>query len=94
MQRLYRYTELFGWTNLPIVFGLLTGRAMPPELTATVPYTSVVMIALLELLVSAGLIYASRQKQAGSPIGHKVYPATLVAYGLWLLMAVRWWGSV
>lgn len=52
--------------------------------------SSCVLMLVIMTLVSAALAYASRQKAAGTDIGHKTYPATLVAYLLFALISYRW----
>jgi hypothetical protein len=86
----YKITEWVGWANLPVIAAIVTGLLGAP---LGMPYSSAVSMALLQLLVSAALIYTSRQKQLGTDIGHKSYPATLVAYVLWVLMVLHWFGN-
>jgi hypothetical protein len=86
---MYRLTEYFGWMNA--VPGLLTLLVLPfITLPGSQPRGSWAGMLILHLVVSAALVFASRQKQSGADIGHKAYPACLVAYGLFILMAYRW----
>jgi hypothetical protein len=86
---LYQITERFGWFNClaaflglvaVITFGSLQGHSAE----------SVSMVLLLQAAVGASIVYASKQKAAGTDIGEKAYPATLTAYILFALFAYRW----
>ncbi len=46
----------------------------------------------LMALVSGALVVAGRLRSRADPLADKVLPASLVAYLLFLLMAIRWLG--
>mgnify|MGYP004002830417 CR=1 FL=1 len=71
-----------------------TGLAATPLLNLPEKITSGALIFMLALLgaVSAALIFSSQQKNEGTDIGEKAYPATIAAYILWAVMAVNWFG--
>lgn len=45
---------------------------------------------LLLMVLASAFIFCGRQIAAGRDLGHKAFPAICVAYGLWLLMLMRW----
>lgn len=88
---MYKFTEYFGWLNLLAAAIGLGGSpfiSLPEKLN---PGALVFILALMGI-VSAAIIFASRQKRAGTDIGDKAYPATLAAYLLWAVMAFNWFG--
>ena len=87
---MYWLTERFGTLLMLLAcLALIAGLAwsVPSRLTLT----GFVSVILMQFAVGAAMTYASRQKIRGTEIGHKVYPATLVAFLLWLLIFCRWW---
>lgn len=83
------WTSAFGWLNIAIAaLAIIVGTVAPTYVNASKP--GLVFTLALQLTVSAGLVFVGQQLKAGTDLGHKVYPASLVAYGLFLLMAARW----
>jgi len=81
------WTSAFGWLNILIAaLGFTLALAAPGYVDAP----GLVFTLTLQLVVSASLVFVGQQLKAGTDLGHKVYPASLVAYGLFLLMAARW----
>ncbi|CAA0102095.1 hypothetical protein [Zhongshania aliphaticivorans] len=60
------------------VKGLSYGWAQAPSLM------------IFHVLVSAAIVYATKEKMRGSDLGHKAFPASIMSYVLWLCMALRW----
>lgn len=88
---MYKLTEYFGWLNLVVMtIGLMSSPWIerPEKLNAG----ALVFILILGGLVASAIIFASRQKAAGTDIGDKAYPATLAAYILWAVTAFNWFG--
>lgn len=84
------YIILFGWLNVGLCVALsLVSLGMPVSWQAQAGQ-GLWFTLLLQLVVSAALIFSAREKRAGKLLGMKTFPATLVAYGLFLLMALRW----
>ena len=85
----YKITASFGWLN--IVFSLcgiatvLLQGSIPSYRTE-----AIMMVFLLQSVIGASIVYASKQKAAGTDIGEKAYPATLAAYVLFALFVYRW----
>jgi hypothetical protein len=79
----------FGWANLALICGMVLILGWMPD---WLPYRGegLTFTLILQLAVSLGLIFTTRQKRAGSLLGSKTFPAAIVAYGLFLLMAQRW----
>lgn len=88
---MYKLTELFGWLNL---LAAALGLAASPLITlpANLNTGALVFILVLMAIVAAAMVFASRQRAAGTDIGEKAYPATLAAYILWAVMAFNWFG--
>ena len=88
---MYKLTEIFGWLNL---LAAAIGLTASPFVTLPEPLKAGawVFILVLMAIVAAAIIFASKQKAAGSDIGEKAYPATLAAYILWAVMAFNWFG--
>lgn len=88
---MYKLTEYFGWLNL---LAAAVGLVASPfaELPEKLNPGALVFILILMGVVAAAMIFASKQKAAGSDIGDKAYPATLAAYVLWAVMAFNWFG--
>ena len=71
-------------------------------LTAALPWlkpesldtSSVVFFAVLYILASASIAYSSQAALEGKAIGHKAFPASLVAFLLVSLMVYHWWQSL
>ncbi|MDN3637236.1 hypothetical protein QWY82_00320 [Simiduia curdlanivorans] len=83
------WTAAFGWLNIAVVaLVIVLAIVAPSYINASQP--GIVFTLALQLVVSAGLVFVGQQLRAGTDLGHKVYPAALVAYGLFLLMAARW----
>ena len=47
-------------------------------------------LMILHALVSAAMVYAALEKQRGSDLGQKAFPASILSYVLWLCMVLRW----
>ena len=79
----------FGWINLATV--ALAGLLLIWQ-PHWVPFQGrgLLFTLLLQTIVSMALIFAATQKRAGNLLGTKTFPATVVAYGLFALMAMRW----
>ena len=88
---MYKLTEYFGWLNL---IAAAIGLAVSPfvELPEKLNPGALIFILVLMAIVSAALVFASRQRAAGTDIGEKAYPATVAAYVLWAVMAFNWFG--
>ena len=82
----------FGWLNIIIAVVVSSLVLVAPNWLGTMKPGLFFTLAL-QLVVSAGLVFVGQQLKAGTDLGHKVYPASLVAYGLFLLMAIRWLAS-
>jgi hypothetical protein len=90
---IYQITERFGWFNcIAALLGLAGAAIYAPLFEQTTE--SLVMLLILQLLIGTSMVYASRQKRAGTDIGEKAYPATLVAYLLLALIVWRWFYPV
>ena len=88
---MYKATQYFGWLNLvAAAIGLIASPMI--ELPEKLNPGALVFILVLMGIVSAAMIFASKQKAAGTDIGDKAYPATLAAYVLWAVMAYNWFG--
>jgi len=86
---MYKFTEYFGWLNLVSV--LLLFMAMP--FIDSPPFHekgSLLSVLVIQFAVSAAIVYASRQKQQGTDIGEKAYPASLASYVLFILIVYQW----
>lgn len=74
------------------LFAILGLAALP---WTTIPQAmdkmAVGSLLLMQLVVSASMLYCAEQKIKGSDIGHKAYPASLASYLLWLLISYRWY---
>ena len=88
---MYKLTEYFGWLNL---VAAAIGLAASPFLSLPehINTGALIFILGLQCVVSAALIFSSRQRAAGTDIGEKAYPATVAAYVLWAVMAFNWFG--
>lgn len=84
-----RFFKYFGWmlTGL-FVFLVATLPWLKPDSLDT---ASVVFFAALYALASASIAYASQAALDGKAIGHKAFPASLVAFLLVSLMVYHWW---
>lgn len=88
---MYKITEYFGWLNLiAAAIGLIASPLV--ELPEKLNPGALVFILVLMGIVSAAMVFASRQKAVGTDIGDKAYPATLGAYVLWAVMTFNWFG--
>ncbi|WP_390591843.1 hypothetical protein [Simiduia litorea] len=87
-----RWITGFGWLNI-IIAATATGLTLVAPIWLGTVKPGVFFTLALQLVVSAGLVFVGQQLKAGTDLGHKVYPASLVAYGLFLLMAARWLAS-
>ena len=82
----------FGWLNIIFATTLcITALFAPAWIDNSKP--GLFFTLGLQALVSVVLIVTGQQLKAGTDIGHKAYPASLVAYGLFILMAARWLAS-
>lgn len=88
---MYKLTEIFGWVNLVAAAAGLVATPLV-QLPQKLNPGALVFILVLMGIVSAAMIFASRQKAAGTDIGDKAYPATLAAYVLWAVLAFNWFG--
>ncbi|UTA48614.1 hypothetical protein L1F30_03495 [Simiduia sp. 21SJ11W-1] len=81
--------EYFGWCNIAMALCLAALWLVAPQ---WLPHEGrgIGFTLALQGVVSSALIFASQQRRAGTLLGTKTFPATLVAYGLFLLMAWRW----
>ena len=86
---LYKITERFGWFNCIAAFVCLVGIMMFGTKEGH-SIESVSMVLLLQAVIGASIVYSSQQKLEGTDIGDKAYPATLMAYVLFILFAYRW----
>ncbi|MBB3167279.1 hypothetical protein [Simiduia aestuariiviva] len=79
----------FGWLNLAVAASAACLWIWQPH---WLPYNGHGMgfTLILQGVVAAAMIFAVKQRQAGTLLGSKAFPATMVAYGLFLLMALRW----
>lgn len=86
----YLPLRLFAWLNLlwVLVAGLIAWLA-PAGLPELLRRDDLAFTLLLQAAVSAAILFTGHQLRAGTDLGHKALPAVLVAYGLWLLMALR-----
>lgn len=48
-------------------------------------------ILLLQAATSTAILVATRLKQQQNPLAQKALPSSLVGYGLFVLIAMRWW---
>lgn len=87
---MYKITEYFGWFNLVTAFMVLVGLPFLGHARFH-DKSAVVLILLMQGVVSAAMIYASRQKSRGSVIGDKAYPASIASYVLFALIGYRWY---
>lgn len=86
---MYKLTAFFGWINLmAATIGLSATQLL--KLPENIGSDSVIFMLALQGLISAAIIFASRQKAEGTDIGEKAYPATIAAYILWAVMAFNW----
>lgn len=81
--------QIFGWMNIAFIcviasIALFTPQDLPDS------GTGLWFTLALQGVVSLGLIYAGKQRSAGTDLGYKTYPAVLVAYALFVIMALRW----
>lgn len=84
-RRGYLPLRLFAWLNLAWVAGQATMALIAPQFRTD----GLAFTLSLQALVSAAILFTACQLRAGTDLGHKALPAVLVAYGLWLLMALR-----
>lgn len=81
----YLPLRVFGWLNVAWVVALAAGAVWAPQFRTD----GMVFTLSLQAVVSAALLFTAHQLRAGTDLGHKALPAVLVAYSLWLLMALR-----
>ncbi|MEH6649487.1 MAG: hypothetical protein V7707_05590 [Motiliproteus sp.] len=82
--------RFLGSISLACAAGLLLAMAIGlwPALTDRPGFT---FILLLQAATSAAILVATGLKQQQNPLAQKALPSSLVGYGLFILMAVRWW---
>lgn len=78
-------------------FGLLNGLLLLLAVFVPLPingheygWEQASSLLFLHGLVSAAMVYAALEKQRGSDLGHKAFPASIMSYVLWLCMVLRW----
>lgn len=80
----------FGWVNVALCIAVALAGLGGPSDWLPLQGQGLWFTLVLQLAVSGALIFAAAEKRAGNLLGIKTFPATLVAYGLFLLMASRW----
>lgn len=86
---MYHVTKFFG--GLLIVSAVGAGLMLLVVDSGTVVnLTSLVFMLLLQVSVGSFLLYASVQKEKNSAVSHKLYPSSVGAVILYLLISYRW----
>jgi len=86
------FFKYFGWI-LTGLFAFLAAT-LPWLKPDSVDTASIVFFAILYTLASASIAYSSQAALEGKAIGHKAFPASLVAFLLVSLMVYHWWQSL
>lgn len=79
--------------SVGLLNGVLVAMALVTPLTVNgreYGWSQALSLMILHGLVSAVLMYAAREKQRGSDLGYKAFPASIMSYVLWLCMFLRW----
>ncbi len=79
-----------GWLSLACSAGLLLAMVIGlwPALTTRPGFA---FIVLMQTVTSAAIQLGTQLKLQQNPLAQKALPSSLVAYGLFILIAWRWW---
>ncbi len=84
------FVEIFGWCG--VLTSVLLGAFLPwVDISTYINVENgIEMILIMQIGVSAFLVYASRLKRFGIELGDKLYPASFASFVLYVLIAQRW----